>query len=248
MTHIVDDELLAYLDGELPDKRRTEVELHVGTCSRCTVALETLDSSARQLAAALEWIDSPAPEVELAAIFDGESRGKRRLARGALFRAAALLLMIAGASAAAIPGSPVRDWAARSLDDVRMWFGRDTVPASGQAPPIQDVSGVAVTAFNDQVRISLLDPAPDALVRVILVDGDEGSVRATGARYRTGPGWIEVVGPGSEEIRIELPRSVSAARVEVNGELALVKEGIDLRLVMPAADTMGSEIVFRVNR
>jgi hypothetical protein len=114
-------------------------------------------------------------------------------------------------------------------------------------PSAQDVSGVAVPAFSDRLRIALLNPAPDALVRVSLVDGDEGSVRAAGARYRTGPGWIEVVGSAPGEIRIELPRSVSVARVEVDGQLALLKEGTDLRLVTPPADSTESEVVFRVN-
>jgi hypothetical protein len=180
MTHIADDDLLAFLDGELREPRRGEVEEHLETCSHCTAALEALDSSARQLTAALERIDRPPPEVELTAIFEkSESRGKRRLARGALFRAAALLLMFAGAGAAAIPGSPVRDWLVSSLHDVRMWLAGDTVPASELAPNVQGVAGVAVAAFNDQVRISLTDAAPDALVRVVLVDGDEGSRSCT---------------------------------------------------------------------
>ncbi len=55
------------------------------------------------------------------------------------------------------------------------------------------------------------------------------------------------MGSAPGEIRIELPRSVSVARVEVDGQLALLKEGTDLRLVTPPADSTESEVVFRVN-
>lgn len=248
MTHIDSGELLAFLDDELSEERRGAVGAHLDDCEACAASLAALASASSQLASALERTDRPAPHVQLDAILErGVSRGKRPLARGSILKAAALLLTIAGASAAAIPGSPVNEWLVRSLSEVRIWFNRGEPPAV-TPPSRRDLSGVAVAALNGQVRISLLQLAPDALVRVTLVDGDETLVRAAGARYRTGPGWLEVVGPASGEIHIELPRSVIEARVDVDGELALLKQGPDLRLMAPAADSTDSEVVFRAKR
>ena len=250
MPHIVDAELLAYLDGELSEGRRHELEVHLQECELCASALESLRSASSELSLALERFDRPAGEVGFEAVQERwKSRGKRRFARGSRWlKAAVLLLTLAGASAAAIPGSPVRTWIARSLQEVRTRLGGGASEEKGEAPAQLEASTVTVAAADGAIRISLLQPEPDALVRVLLVEGDAASVRSAGSRYRTGPGWIEVVGSSSSEIRIELPRSAEVARVEVDGQLAVLKEGPDLRLVLPASDTTGSELMFRLSR
>jgi hypothetical protein len=245
MTHIDSGELLAFLDDELSDEHHRAVGAHLEACEACAATLAELALLSGQLTSALESIDRPAPEPELDAIIErSESRGQRSLARGSLFKAAAILLTIAGASAAAIPGSPVNEWLVRSLSEIGISLDSDAPPAPSPDSRREE-SGVAVAALDGRVRISLLQMASDALIRVTLVDYEETLVRAAGARYRIGPGWIQVVGPASGDIRIQMSRSVSMAIIDVNGEEALVKRGADLRLSVPATDSTDSEIVFR---
>jgi hypothetical protein len=164
-----------------------------------------------------------------------------------LLKAAVLLLTVAGASAAAIPGSPVREWLGRSLTTVGRFFAapegsQESADAESDVAP---TTGVAVAPVDGRVRISLVEPPPGAVVRVRLVADGEAAVWSAGARYRTGAGWIEVLGPGRGELRIELPRSLRSARIEVNGRAVVLKEGATLRLLSPA-DSSDSELVFRV--
>lgn len=252
MPHIADDELLAYLDDELADERRSAIGRHLEECAACADALEALRSTSEQFSRALERIDRPAPTVEFSSILSrSESRGKRRLERAVMAKAAVLLLTVAGASAAAIPGSPVREWLGRSLAAVGEFLASGPEePGSTLAPvaepgPGSGVTGVAVTPVGGQVRISLTEPAPDAVVRVTLVESRQATVWSADARYRTGAGWIEVLGSGPGELRIELPRWLRSARIDVNGQVIVIKEDAALRL-LTAPDSSGSEVVFRV--
>ena len=248
MLHIADDGLLAYLDDELSDDRRSEVGQHLAECEACAAELESLRSASEGLSRALERIDRPAPELDISTIVkQRESRGKRRLGKVELAKAAVLLLTIAGASAAAIPGSPVRAWLGRSLDAVKQVISPE--PTAQRAAPavesVPDAASVAVAPVDGRVQIRLTDPAADAVVRVQLIEGSQAVVWSTGARYRTGAGWIEVLESGSAEVRIELPRSLRSARIELNGRPVAIKEGPMLRL-LTFPDSSESELLFRV--
>jgi len=80
-----------------------------------------------------------------------------------------------------------------------------------------------------------------------LVDG-EGSIRATTdsevLRFRTGPGYVDV-----SDVRlgvvIEIPRSLRAATVEVDGRVFWRKDGDGTRALQPSTEEPGGGIVFR---
>lgn len=230
MQHWADATLLAYLDDELPAGERAEVERHLAECEACAGQLARLRSAASGLSRALQEVDQEAPERDIGALTaEWTTRARRARARSALAKAAVLVLVAAGGSAAAVPGSPVRGWIARSLEAVADLFNRGRPPAEP----------------TGAVEIRLTEPAPDATIRVRLVDGDRAGVWSDGARYRSGPGRIEVISPGPGEVRIELPRSARSARVEIDGRVLLVKEGADLRLLAPALDSSEAELLFR---
>lgn len=259
--HPGEHELLAYMDDELPEEERRSVARHLEVCAACAGSLEELRGAARRFSAVCEAIDRPTPEIGLdalrrrAAVHDlatARARDRSPAAverpRRSLLAAAALLIAFTGA-AAAIPGSPLRVWLVDSARAIASVFAGDE-----ESPPSLDQeaveaatrlpSGVAVDPYGGRVWISIRSSSPDILVRVRLVDEPRASVLAADARYRTGPGRIEVLGASAGEVRVSLPRSASAASVEVNGRVVIEKEGGDLRLLAPA-DTSGSEIFFR---
>ncbi len=255
MDHVTEDMLLAYLDGELAEGDRAAVSGHLAECETCAADLTALRAATARLSEALRRSDLPAPAgaVLLPRGVRTARKGSTPLRR-ALARAAILVLAVTGA-AAAVPGSPVRDWLVRSVGELVAAFRGEPaapVPLPPQAefehPGAPATSGVAVPVDEGDVLIRLTNPAPDAVVRVRLVEGDRAAVWSQEGQYRTGPGRIEVVGAGPGELRVEIPTAARAARVEIDGRLVVLKEGSNLRLFTPAVDSAGAEVLFRAGR
>jgi hypothetical protein len=250
MLHVAEHELLAFIDGELKDDRCSQVDGHLEGCAGCTRDLEALRSASRSLSLALQQTDV-IPDYDIEAVLARKrSRGKRHLALRALAKAAVLLFAVGAAGAAAIPGSPVRAWIGEAWDETKSIIGlapEGAEPALDQ-PALPDVSRVAVAPADGNVRIDIRNASPEAMVRVVVVEGTDAAVTAEGARFRTGSGWIEVLNAGPGEIRIELPRGARSATVAIDGTEAVLKRGAGLRLVAPAADSSASELLFRVER
>ncbi|MFL5344871.1 MAG: anti-sigma factor family protein [Hyalangium sp.] len=59
MSCAFEEELTAYIDGELPAPRRTEVEAHLGTCAECRSTEALLRRTLSQLALLPEFKPSP---------------------------------------------------------------------------------------------------------------------------------------------------------------------------------------------
>jgi hypothetical protein len=250
MLHVAEHELLAFIDGELTDDRRSQVDRHLEGCAGCTRDLEAFRSASRNLSLALQQIDV-VPDYDIGAVLARKrSRGRRHLALRALAKAAVLVFAVGAAGAAAIPGSPVRAWIGEAWEEAKSIIGlapQGVEPALVQ-PARSDVSRVAVAPADGNVRIDIRAASPEAMVRVVVVEGTDAAVTAEGARFRTGSGWIEVLNAGPGEIRIELPRGARSATVAIDGTVAVLKQGEGLRLVTPAADSSASELLFRVER
>lgn len=252
MPHYAEHELLSYLDDELPRAERQAVARHLDLCDECVSKYRGLRLAAERLTVALQLIDRPPPQLEAAALLGKkESRGRLIWAYPALAKAAVLLLAIGGASAAAIPGSPLRSWVGTAWTEARSFLGIGSDPSAEPARPEavpSATSRVSVAPLAGRVRVNIVDPSPETLVRVRLVDESQATVSAPGARYRTGAGWIEVHDPGPAEIVIELPRSATTATIEVNGRPAAVKLGSNLQRVGAPSEGSGSELLFRPAR
>ena len=254
--HPPDGTLQAYLDGELADTPHAEVERHLIRCGRCRAELQLLRSAADQLSAALTASDVPAPIKPPAFAVAQPSRKLAPSGARHLLRAAALVLAVAGvAAAAAIPGSPLRDWLLRKDDGAATPAPAPPVepvlvPAVEATRPESPPSGVSILPAEGEVRVILQNPDSGLRVRARLVDATRAEVvlvgEAAGARFRTGPGRIEVSDAGAGEIRIDLPLRLDVGSVEIDGRPYLVKEDEQLRVLAPSGDSVGAEVTFRV--
>jgi hypothetical protein len=254
MPHIAEHELLEYLDRELMADRRAEVDRHVQDCAVCAAELEGLRAVSHKFTAALQQFDV-APDYGVDVVLAcRKSRGQRYLALRALAKAAVLVFVVGGAGAAAIPGSPVRAWVEDAWSNARSLLGLAAETPSPAAVEVDrpelapGAAGIAVPLLDGRIRVDIQNAAPAALVRVVVTAGVDAAVTAEGASYRTGSGWIEVLGAGPGIIRIEIPQRAASAIVSVDGALKVLKEGDKLRLLTPAADSSGSELQFRVER
>lgn len=250
--HMDEGTLIAYLDGELDAPERTRVARHLRSCEACTDALDGLRSAARRLTTALERLDVPPPAWlgpsgrGAPGPRSGDGRAAPAVRRWLI---AASLLLVAGTAAAAVPGSPVRAWMERQLDDVARVFGAgetgegvvvatDSVAAAG--------AGVAIRP-TASLEVVIRDPAEGTWVVVRVVEDDRASVHASGARYRTSSDRIEVLGPAGGAVRVEIPARLERAGIQVDGRPLLRKEGSNLRVLAPA-DSADAEVVFELGR
>jgi anti-sigma factor RsiW len=76
--HISDEDLVAYVDGDLPADRRAELAAHLRACGRCRGRLEAFPEAARVLREASPPVDDPAGRAAIGAEAAGADRTPRR--------------------------------------------------------------------------------------------------------------------------------------------------------------------------
>ncbi len=270
MTHPSEGMLQAFIDGEVAADERARVAAHLDECAACTGQLWELRRAAALFSRAVAGIDvtpdlagaravtlrrgRPAPVIRL---LGGQSARARELRR-TFVRAAVLVLLVAGAASAAVPGSAVRRFFVNLWHQTTRLFGAHPAappppaririapaPAPAPVPP----AGVSVLPEDGDVRIVVHDVAPGLRVHVRVLDTDRASVEADGAaasaHFRTAPGRIEVTGGGAGDLRVGIPRSALRASVALGGKPVFTRNAGQTHAVEPA-QSGGGETVFRV--
>lgn len=180
----------------------------------------------------------------------GRGAAKRRSGRpgrSTYWKAAALVLGVGAAASAAVPGSPVQGWIGDAVRALAATFADDPAQAGSPAPDTTvaaaEPQGVSVPV-SDRAVVRIVDPAPGLRVHVRSVEDTLLSVVARGARYRAGDGVIEVLGPNSPELRIELPTAAATVLISSGDVPLLERSGGRLLVRAAAADTVDGTITF----
>lgn len=257
MVHLTDGNLQAWIDGELAGEPEVEARVrhHVGACEECADRLTVLRQRSERFSRAMLALDEgtaapadPGP-LPLAATRGRARRPWRRTGWG-LARAAGLLLVVAGAASAIVPGSPVRSWIGVLLSDDRApSIAVDDISPRGEGVEAVGPTVVGVAADDGRVEVRLRDFGRDSKVHVRLTDAGRATVRVedtgTGPRFVTAPGQLEVIGT-TGDVWVDLPRSAHESAVTVDGEpLVRVTDG-EIRILRPAVDSLREEVVFRI--
>ena len=260
MPHPTDGDLLAHMDRELEPGEETRVRDHIESCDACRSRLDILRREAEAFSRSLLVLDDavatpadPGP-IPIVATEDGVERHRLRSTSWSLARAAGLILVLAGAAAALVPGSPVRSWLGEVFTEVVEPPATtvEEVPdgVSHEGPETLGPSAISVEPDAGRLIVKLRGFARESNVHVRLADTDRASVRVEGAagspRFVTGPGLLEVIGTEEGDVWVELPRSVSDAVVQVDGEAAVrIRDG-QLRILRPVLDSLREDVVFRI--
>lgn len=236
MTHVEQGKLQAYLDGEVGAAASADIENHLSICAACAAELTQLKSAAQLFAAALRGIDVPAPARQAPAPQVFALPGRARRPAMAFARAAMLILGVAALASATIPGSPVRDWLTNALRGIGILqepavkpaaVEQQAAPATAPAPVPE--ASLSLDPAGGNVLVVIKTSGAIAGVHVKLVDGPKALVRASGAaagaRFRTGPGRIEITGVTGGEVNVDIPKSALGARVEVDGKVIFQNRG-----------------------
>lgn len=246
MTHLEDGTLQAFLDDELPPVERARVAEHLLACERCNGSYEDLTQANALFSQSVSLLDVAPPSMRPAG---GTLRRRAPAGTSSLVKAAGLVLALAAGAAAAVPGSPVREWVSQlvaSGEPSPAPVEEATAPGSVRAPASAP-AGVSISPAAGRVLVSLSN-LERTVVRLGAAAGTQASISVLAAErdpvFRAGAGRVEVRDGVGGEVRVWLPLTVDGARLEVDGKLyADVLDGA-LRLHVPA-DTADGEIVWR---
>ncbi len=250
----------SFLDGELEEGEERDVHFHLEGCADCRARAEVLTRAADTVGRGLALLDT---DPELGAARDrlrfrrAGRPGKDTLLpwhrRSSLPRAASIALLLTGAAATALPGSPVRSWLGDRWDAL-VGSPTATGPASEVPGTAVDVveayplggpeTGITLPAGEAGVELWIRDLPPEATIRVVWVEeGQAGIFAGEGTRYRRQDSRLEAQAPPGS-VRVELPRSLVGAVVGVDGAvlLRLTAEGVEL--TRPARRSSDTEILF----
>lgn len=248
MTHLEDGSLQAFLDDELPPDERARVAEHLLGCERCHATYESLAQANALFTQSVSVLDVE-PPARTRATGGSSDSSPVSMGTASFVRAAALVLVLAAAASAAVPGSPVREWVLRTVDRTSSQPAGPTDGAPGAAADRGTASpaGVAVHPADGSVLVALnglesteirLEAASGTLARVTVVDAEREP------SFRTSAGRVEVRDGAGGSIRVRMPAGVSGARLEVDGRLYAETTAGVLRIHVPA-DTVGGDILWR---
>ena len=252
MTHLEDGTLQAFLDDELPPGERAEVAEHLLGCPPCRAAHEELGRANRTFSEAVSLLDVEPP----AAAREAPRPAKRATARagagmGSVVKAAGLVLAVAAAASAAVPGSPVRAWIEQAVErepepEPPVVAVPEASPAPTEEPADAAPTGVSILPRSGPAVIAL-DGLRNVVIRLDPETALTASVGVTGAEadplFRTGHNRIEVREGAGGEVRVRLAEA-SGSRLEVDGEIYAEQVRGSLRILVPA-DTVDGAIVWR---
>jgi anti-sigma factor RsiW len=163
--------------------------------------------------------------------------------RARALQAALFVLFMAGGAAAVVPGSPLRRWLQQGNGE-----GASTpalMETSSEEVRAPEPASLSAVAAGGRLRIVLRLPAGTEL-RVVPVDGARATVSANpDTRFTSAEGVLEADVSGGV-VRVELPRGVTDASLEVNGELYDRAQGGEVHFTAPAADSSDAEVSFRI--
>ena len=254
MKHLDEARIVAIRDGADVDDAARE---HVERCATCAAALDDARGRAAAIEHALSALDRPIEPTAAKAGVRARIRAgaaapaRRRWGGRHLGRAAALLLVTAGA-AAALPGSPIRTLLLRPLvNDTpnrveSIDAGSAGVAAAEVVPELTD-AGIAVAVPDGFVQVFIRGADPGTEVSVRWTEQSTARVSApSGSRFTYSAGRIEV-DAARGDIHMQLPQGATEVDLEVDGVRYLSGSRDRLEVSGPTVDRTDDVIRFRVD-
>lgn len=251
MKHLDEGSILSVRDGQEVGE---DVREHLAGCATCAANLAAAHARAESIGRTLSALDRPieptAAKVGVRARLrpTEEKRPSRSFGARHLGRAAALLLLSAGA-AAALPGSPLRSlWRPAASPEA---VEEAPVAATADAPTTLAVGpadvGITVAVADGLVQVVVRGATPGTEVSVSWSDQSSARITAPpGSRFTYAAGRVEV-DASRGAIHIELPRRAGEVSLEVDGRLYLEGSPDALAVPGPAVELTDDAIRFLVD-
>ena len=167
-------------------------------------------------------------------------------------RAASFAVLLTAGAAAALPGSPVRQWMVRGWEAISGAESPSSIasPAGEERGPVEGVGGsselvgATLLAGREGIELHVSELAPTASLTIVLVEGNRAGIfTEEGTRFRSESGRLEALGPPGD-VTVEIPSEARQVLVVVNGNIYLRKTGQGLELLGPVRTRTPTEIRF----
>jgi len=227
--HPSDETLLALIHGELGDRDAADARAHLGSCADCAARSAALRRGDAEIGALLSLLDHPVPSRPLPV----PRSARPRRARPAI--AAALGLLLAGAAAAAVPGTVVHRWIAARLGAAPERRPAPTAPAP---TPHEPQGGGVELPGSAPLTVSFAMAEPGGRLTVSAGARGGAMLHAFGGDvgYQVGRGRIAVDNRRpAGRYTLEVPRDLARLTVVVAGRTVFDSER---RTLGAAADTI----------
>jgi hypothetical protein len=245
--HVADDVLVRIVDDEMFAPEHAHAHSHLETCRFCTERLSTIARRTHALSALLQVADPAMPLMQppspsSAGLPQPLPASRRRYAVPAWLKAAAVVLLIAGA---AVMASPVR---ARVLDWIRDTF-RPPVSAPAVVPADRASAGRASVEFlpvGHELNLEVVAAEAGGELRIGVNDGRAVVARAlnaTGAvELLVLPAGLRIVNTAARgTYDISVPAQITLIRVQIGEEASFeLVPGQLPRVILLSADDPGS--------
>jgi len=248
MGHPDEGMIRAFMDGEASGQWE-HLRAHLAECPRCAAVADGQTHALGDLTEALTFLDLE-PPTERARIRvlrrEAERRRPGSILRRNLPRAASFVILVTAGTAFALPGSPLREWLARTWEGVSGpgETSTEAIPGPEGAVAGPEVVGATIPATSDGLELRILGLPEGASVRVLLTEGTRAGIFAgEGTRFRSEPRRLEALEPPGD-VTMEIPRDAALVSVEVNGEVFLRKTEEGLELLGPVHTRTPTEIRF----
>jgi len=241
VTHLDEGTVLRLRDGALVS---ADAKLHLRSCPECSdrvvLAGERSDRVSQLLGTLDVPVDVEAAKARVRAAMDHNTApGGRTLHLRHLGRAAAILLVAAGA-AYAVPGSPFR----RLVESATQADAISSPSATSEAQELE--AGIDVPVVDGRIRIELNSVAVGARVEVVWIAEAVARISGSdGSTYSISRGAAEAEVTGGH-VRVALPRDASAITVEANGRVILRRSESGLEVLGEVVDRSDDRIVFSI--
>jgi len=236
----------AYLDNELGPADRSTVEDRVRTDPAWADALAELRANASLFSDHLSAGDEPAPSHTPPAWIRVLARQPETAgdARSMWPRAAAIILLAAGATVSGLPGSPVRAWLIEAFGGTPEATVAAVPGPDASTPGRADEVGVRIPVPTGRLEVDVTSIASGEGLTVEWTEaGEPGVFGAADTQFRTSAGRVEILG-SARRLRVELPRSLTQVRISVAGRAYLIKNGTTLELSGPVTEQSEARIEF----
>ena len=166
-------------------------------------------------------------------------------------QAAGLVMLLTGGVAAAVPGSPVREWivslGSSAPNDERAISIDESLPGEVDAVEPTD-PGFMIRPAGGSLRIELVDVAAGTEIVTAVVSEEQGALfasQATRVEVQESTGTLRAFHRGGD-VRVAIPEGADRVVIMVNGRMVLSKAGETLEILAEGAERSDREIVFTV--
>lgn len=226
-THLSDEEIGGFIDGECSMAEQARIEAHIAVCEACGESVALVRQWSDAFSAAVATVDPEPPALPMPVIGADTARPIRRTDRGPVWwKAAAMIVVALGLTLSA---APARAWVMERWTDLVAFIAGsagETGHSVASERPLE-AAVVSVMPVSDRFVLELATDPQGGAVQILLSDDEATSVQivagAEGHELVVLPGAVRVTNPAGSraEYRVVLPHTLAVFELRTAGRTVI---------------------------